>query len=99
MQRDEVKAVLIGILTSTEFSSLQIDVSELGEETSLLNDTALDSVQLLELIVAVERAFGFRVNTKRLDIELFDRFGSVVDFVHASVAAAATPGSVSHVQA
>jgi acyl carrier protein len=85
MQREEVKAGLIGLLTTTEFGSLQIDVSEIDEETSLLNDAALDSVQLLEFIVAMERAFGFRVNTKRLKIDVFDRFGDVVDFVHAAV--------------
>jgi acyl carrier protein len=89
MGRNEIRARLLAILTSPEFTSLQIDVSELTDDTSLLNDVALDSLQLLELVVAMERAFGFRANVKRLNIDIFDRFGRLVDFVEASLPAAA----------
>ena len=58
-----------------------MDVSELTEETSLLNDVTLDSLQLLEFIVAMENRFQFKINTNKLNVEIFDRFGSVIDFV------------------
>lgn len=88
MDREEIIRRLTAILTSKEFGSLQLDVSSLTEETSLLNDVALDSLQLLELVVAIEKAFGFTANTKRLNIDMFDRFGRIVDFVQGSLAAA-----------
>lgn len=91
MDREEITRRLTGILTSKEFGSLQLDVSSLTEETSLLNDVALDSLQLLELVVAIEKSFGFRANTKRLNIDIFDRFGRVVDFVQGSLPAAGLP--------
>lgn len=94
MDREEIKARLIGILTSPEFTSLQVDVQELTEDTSLMNDLMLDSLQLLELIVAMENTFGFRADTKKLALDLFDRFGHVVDFVAGYVQRA--PAAVSH---
>ena len=91
MDREEIVRRLTGILTSKEFGSLQLDVSSLTEETSLLNEAALDSLQLLELVVAIEKSFGFKANTKRLNIDMFDRFGRIVDFVEASLPAAPPP--------
>lgn len=85
MTREQITRRLIGILTSKEFGSLQLDVSSLTEETSLLNDVTLDSLQLLEFVVAIEKSFGFTANTKRLNIDMFDRFGRIVDFVQAGV--------------
>lgn len=97
MQREEIKTRLISILTSKEFSSLQVDVTQLTEDTSLLNDITLDSLQLLELIVAMENTFGFRADTRRLDVDIFDRFGRVVDFVVSNLPGAAiAPAAVSH---
>lgn len=89
MTRQQIKLRLMEILTSPEFGSLQIDVSQLRDDTSLINDIALDSLQLLELIVAMEQAFEFRANTKRLNVDIFDRFERVVDFVQNSMSNAA----------
>ena len=88
MDRQQITSRLVDILVSTEFSSLQVEGAQLTEDTSLLNDIALDSIQLLEFIVAIERTFGFKINTKRLNIDIFDRFGRVVDFVAGNVGAA-----------
>jgi acyl carrier protein len=98
MEREEIRARVIDILTSKEFGSLQVDVTQLTEDTSLLNDITLDSLQLLELIVAMENTFGFKANTKRLDVDIFDRFGRVVDFVADNLQGDATASAaVSHV--
>jgi acyl carrier protein len=94
VNREQVRTRLLEILTSKKFGSLQVDVSELTEETSLLNDITLDSLQLLEFIVAIENAFQFKVNTRRLSADVFDRFGSVIDFVHDSVGTRAAEGGV-----
>lgn len=90
MDRELVKRRLLEILASPEFRALHIDPSHITEETSLLNEIGFDSLQLLDLVVAMERAFAFRANTRRLNIEIFDRFGNVVDFV-VSVGAGEEP--------
>jgi diaminopimelate decarboxylase len=94
MEREEIRARVIDILTSKDFGSLQVDVTQLTEDTSLLNDITLDSLQLLELIVAMENTFGFKADTKRLDVDIFDRFGRVVDFVADNLQGNATASTV-----
>ncbi len=81
MKLELVRTGLLNILSSTEFGSLQIDVSQINDDTSLVNDIGLDSLQLLELVVAIENTFSIKINTKRLDIDIFDRFGALVEFV------------------
>jgi acyl carrier protein len=83
LERKQIKTRLIGILTSGQFGA--IDGGRISEETSLLNELNFDSLQLLDLIVALETAFGFRANTERLRIDIFDRLGSVIDFVQTSL--------------
>lgn len=86
MNRDHIRFTLLEILSSTQFGSLQIDVSQITDSTSLLNDIPLDSLQLLEFTVAIENTFGFAANMKRMNIDMFDRFERVVDFVEERLA-------------
>lgn len=92
MDRKQIRERLVGILSSSELGLSQLDVSTLNEDTSLLDEIIVDSLQLLEFIVAMENAFGFKVTVERLNIDIFDRFGRVVDFVQGSVSAA-SPGT------
>ena len=85
LDRDAIREKLKAILTSPDFSSLQVDVSTLNDDASLLNDIALDSLQLLEFVVAMERTFGFKLDTKRLSVDIFDRFDRVIDLVERSL--------------
>ena len=85
LDRDAIREKLKAILTSSEFSSLQIDVSALADDASLLNDIALDSLQLLEFVVAMERTFGFKLDAKRLSVDIFDRFDRVIDLVESNL--------------
>lgn len=41
----------------------------------------LDSVELLELVVAVEEAFGMTIDDEELSVELFETIGSLARFV------------------
>ncbi len=83
MTREEVKQKILGILTSDEQMSLQIRVEEITDDTSLLTDARLDSIQILELTVALEQSFGFTMSSEELSLTLFDRFGALVDHVWA----------------
>jgi acyl carrier protein len=86
MDRQTIKQRIIDILSSKETMSLQVDVSEIHDETSLINDVALDSMQILELIVCLEEEFQFAIDTENLEIDTFDRFSDLVEFVYVNIA-------------
>jgi acyl carrier protein len=87
MDREQIKERLIGILQSSELGARAGDLSELTEDTSLLDELIVDSLQLLEFIVAMENAFGFKVTSDHLSIDMFDHFGRVIDFVQSNLSA------------
>lgn len=83
MERNAIRDQLIGILTSPQFSSLNADPSKLNDDTSLLNEVMVDSLQLLDFIVAMENTFHFKARSTELTIDTFDRFWRVIDFVQS----------------
>lgn len=85
MHKQEIKQKILDILASKETMSLQVDVSDIHDDTSLINDMALDSMQILELIVFLEEAFKFSIDTENLNIDTFDRFSDLVDFIHINI--------------
>ena len=98
MTRQIITDRLLDILTSGTFAPLAICRSSVTDETSLLNDVGLDSLQLLDLVVAIEHGFGFRISAQALDLEMFDRFGRVVDFVAAGLASVSRDRGGSHAE-
>jgi len=87
MVREHIRQRLFELLASDTATWPAVDVVALTDETSLLNDVAFDSLQLLDLIVAIENAFGFQAQTEHLNMDMFDRIGSVVDFIVDSLGA------------
>ena len=85
MHKQEIKQKILDILASKETMSLQVDVRDICDDTSLINDMALDSMQILELIVFLEEAFRFSIDTENLNIETFDRFSDLVDFIDVNI--------------
>jgi acyl carrier protein len=85
MEKQEIKQEILNILASKDFMSLQIDVKNIHENTSLINDVGLDSIQILELVVAIENKFKFSINTNELSIDIFDRFSDLLAYVKANI--------------
>jgi acyl carrier protein len=85
MERQAIREGILDILSSKDQMSLQIDVSEIHDDTSLINDVALDSIQILELIVAIENRFKFNINTEEISLDIFDRFSNLVDHIEAKM--------------
>jgi acyl carrier protein len=72
----EVKSVLVAIL-GIEDRETAIDAS-----TPLLGAVPeLDSMAVLELVVAIEQRFGITVEDDEVTAELFDTLGSLAEFV------------------
>lgn len=73
------------ILKGNKFIALKEMVDTITDDTSLLSDLVLDSIQILELILAIEKEFGFSCEPDELNLDMFDRFGSLKEFVNDKV--------------
>jgi acyl carrier protein len=58
---------------------LSIEVS--SADTDLIERGLLDSLALVELLVAIEREFGIEVNVADLEIETFRSIATISDFI------------------
>ena len=85
MTRREVFERIKNILKEEQITVLGEQVDTITDETSLINDFALDSIQILELIVNIEKEFEMECNADELNIDLFDRYADLVDFVYKKV--------------
>ena len=81
MNRNSIIEKLKDILKDNQFLALKSLIDTIDDETSLINDLALDSIQILELLVSIEEKFNFSCNSSELNLDIFDRFGSLVDFI------------------
>jgi acyl carrier protein len=59
-----------------------IPLTDIHEQTTLFHDgLGLDSVDVLELVVAVEKKYGVRVKDAEIGQKVFRTIGSIADFV------------------
>jgi acyl carrier protein len=73
---DEVKQVVVDTL------EIQDRSSEFEAASPLLGSVAeLDSMAVLEVVVALEARFGFEIDDSELTGEVFETFGTLTDFV------------------
>ena len=83
MKREVIKVQLDHMLQfGLASSTVTVD---LGEETSLLREVGLDSVQIIELIVAIEKNFNLPVFDDELNAGLFDRYGNLIDYIYQKI--------------
>lgn len=88
METTEVMERLHKIIVDPERMSLRIE-EELNLSTSFLDDLALDSIQILELLVGIEHEFSIVVDTDAIELDMFNRVADVVAFIQSQVAAKA----------
>jgi acyl carrier protein len=88
---DDTRDRLIAILTSPTLMSLQLVVSDIDDETSLISDLGLDSIQLLEFSIAIEDEFKINI-AESIERSTLDRFADLVALVRA---ARGSPNAVS----
>lgn len=75
----ELKSLIVESVNLTHVSPDQID-----EGTSLMeNGLALDSIDILEIVVAVESRYGVKVKDGEDGKRVFRTVGTIADFVEA----------------
>ncbi|WP_345695718.1 phosphopantetheine-binding protein [Kitasatospora terrestris] len=62
------------------------DLPELTAETRLFNDLALDSTNVIELLMILEDRVGLQIDADELTPEVFDTVGSFGMFVETRLA-------------
>lgn len=81
MNRTEVVDIIKEILLGEEGLVLAESVADISEETSLINDLVMDSLQILNLIVLIENRFNFTCNEDELNLDMFDKIGELINFI------------------
>jgi acyl carrier protein len=75
----DVRTALIGL-----FGELGFQQETLSDETRLREDLAIDSTELVEIAIAIERRVSVRVDTG--DFHSLDTFGEMVELVESAPA-------------
>ena len=87
MNKKDISDRIKKVLSGNQFLIGQGLIDSIGEQTSLINDLALDSIQILELIIGLEKEFMFTCEPDELNIDIFDRFDALVTFVEKKLSA------------
>jgi acyl carrier protein len=81
MEREEVLSAIQGVAVEV----LSVDESQVTEEARFKEDLEADSLDLVELVMALEE--GFDISVPEEDLEGVTTVGQAVDLVLAKVAA------------
>lgn len=92
-QPDDTRDRLIMILTSPAHMSLQLSVADIDDDTSLVDDLGLDSIQLLEFSMAIEDEFKINI-AESIERSTLDRFANLVTLVRETRASAVVSSQV-----
>jgi acyl carrier protein len=84
MERDKVKALVIGKIREIKSSFFE-DVLEKIHEENHLHDLALDSLDVVELIMELENEFG--INIPEADAKDLERktIGYIIDYIYQQI--------------
>lgn len=73
--RDRVKRVIV------ESLRLKVKAEEISDSAPLFPTLGLDSIDGLEMAVALEKEFGVAVTSRDVDKKVFESIDSIVDFL------------------
>ena len=81
MTREQIKETINTMLKTETYMSFTNVIDEFTDDSSLIDDLALDSIQVLELIVSLEKKFDIVFDAQELNIDMFDKYGKLIDLV------------------
>ena len=78
-EKDTLKEEIIGVISTT----LEIDASSLKDETNLMKDLDLESLDLVDLIAAFETKYNIEINDA--DIKNIQTVGDIISYIKSHV--------------
>ena len=87
MQKESTLERLKGVLQENQFIALKDLIPNINLETSLINDLALDSIQILDLIVQIEKEFDFSCDVNEISLDMFEKVGTLIEFIESKCCA------------
>lgn len=58
-----------------------VEISEIDDNTSLIDDLEMDSIQILELIVNIEKNFDISLGNEDLSLDALENVNTIVDYI------------------
>jgi acyl carrier protein len=83
---NEFQDKLIDILYDNKAISLEMNREDFNPKISLINDLKLDSIQLLEYLLAIEFNLEINLDYEDLEIDLFDDFNKFSNYLYHKAA-------------
>jgi acyl carrier protein len=83
--KNELQNKLIDILYESKAISLEMNREDFNPEISLIKDLKLDSIQLLEYLMAIELKLEVDVDYEDLQIDVFDDFNEFTNYFYQKV--------------
>jgi len=90
VEQDQFQDKLIDILYDNKAISIEVNREDFNPKISLINDLKLDSIQLLEYLLAIEFNLQISLDYEDLEIDLFDDFNKFSNYLYHK--AAGQPG-------
>jgi acyl carrier protein len=81
MEREMILQSLKDILMDDEYIVLKDMIPKLTEQTSLIDDLAFDSLQIMNFIVQIEKKFEFVCEDDELKLDMFENVSMLIDFI------------------
>ena len=85
MEKNEIVKELKLILKSDKFSAFRNHIDSINDNTSLLKDIAMDSIQILEFVIDMEKKFSFSCEADELNLDIFNKFENLVTFIQNKI--------------
>jgi len=83
---NEVKEILVKILR--EIKGDQLNESTLTEDSHLLTDVGLSSLDMMRFLLSVEDEFDIEVDIEEMEISIFDSMKAMGAFIQSSLSEA-----------
>ena len=76
MNRQEIEEIVKNFLVE----DLELDESKIKPEARLKEDIGIDSLDFVDIVVIVEKKFGFKINPEELtNVKLFSQFCDYIE--------------------
>ena len=84
--KNEFQDKLIDILYDNKAISIEMNRENFNPGISLINDLKLDSIQLLEYLLAIELTLEIELDYEDLEIDLFEDFNKFSNYLYHKAA-------------